>query len=301
VVTPVRTTALRIRAAFDAVGIKGALHVEDLADSASEVNVDAGQRMPLASLVKLHVAVAVARAIDAGTLSPTGRVRVGVRRTRGPTGLAAMRDPVSMSIRDLVFLMLSVSDNAACDALFDAVGADAVAAVTDDLGLRGTVIRGRLRDLLESIPHDLGADPEDVAVALARPGALQALRALDPGRTTGGTARDLTRLLRMVWRDEAASPQACAELRRTLGLQVWPHRLAAGFPEDDVVVSGKTGTLPGFRAEAGVIELPSDRAYAVAVLTRSDQLALNHPRVDATIGTTARMAVMALEDAHVRS
>jgi beta-lactamase class A len=99
----------------------------------------------------------------------------------------------------------------------------------------------------------------------------------------------------MVWRDEAASPEACAELRRALGMQVWPHRLSAGFPEDDVVVSGKTGTLPGFRAEAGVIELPSDRIYAAAVVTRSEQPALNHPRVDAAIGATARMAVMALE------
>ncbi len=92
------------------------------------------------------------------------------------------------------------------------------------------------------------------------------------------------------------SASACAELRRMLALQVWPHRLAAGFPEDETLVSGKTGTLPGLRAEAGVVELPTGRAYAVAVFTRSRATPLNQPRVDAAIGAAARIAILALEE-----
>jgi beta-lactamase class A len=296
VVNP-RTGAVvaRIRGAFHTVGVRGWLHVQDMGDPTREVDVDAGHRVPLASVFKLLVAVAVAREIDAGRLQATSRVRVGARRTAGPTGLAAMRDPVAMSVRDLVLLMLTVSDNAACDVLYDLVGSDAVAAVPSALGLRATTVRGAARDFLGSIPTDLGVEPREVASALTSPGALERLSVLDPARTTSGTPRDLTRLLRLVWRDEAASAAGCQELRRALALQVWPHRLAAGFPEDDVVVSGKTGTVPALRAEAGVVERPAGRSFAITVVTRSETAALNLPRVDAAIGACARMAVDALD------
>ena len=50
------------------------------------------------------------------------------------------------------------------------------------------------------------------------------------------------------------------ELRAVLGVQAWSHRLASGFPFDDVRVSGKTGTLPTLRHEAGGRRIPRRRA-----------------------------------------
>lgn len=251
--------------------------------------------MPLASTFKLHVAVALARAIDAGEIDPRETIRVGARRTSGPTGLAAMRDPVRMSVRDLAYLMLAVSDNAACDALYDRLGPEAMDRTLSDLGLRNTTLRGCCRDLTRSMAADVGvSDPADVPGRLQDPGVLERLAVLDPGRTSCSTPREMTRLLGALWRDRAASPEACAEVRRLLGLQVWPHRLAAGFPADDVAVSGKTGTLPSLRIEVGTIELGSGRRFAVAVFTRSPEPTFNLPQADAVIGATARMAVEAL-------
>ncbi|WP_067796246.1 serine hydrolase [Actinomadura formosensis] len=70
-----------------------------------------------------------------------------------------------------------------------------------------------------------------------------------------------------------------------------PHRLASGFPYDDVVVSGKTGTLPTLRNEVGAVEHPDGARYAVAVFTRALLPAAVLPRADAVIGTTARQAI----------
>jgi len=294
VTTP--STVARLRATFTATGTRGWLYAQDIAAPGHELDLDGGQRVPLASTYKLLVAVAVLRACDTGHLALRQRIRVGARRTPGPTGLGAMRDPVSASVRDLLLMMLTVSDNAAADVLHQLVGDDGVQAVADDLGMRSTTVRGRVRDFVLSVPADLGVPLEDVPAALARPGALDRLSCLDPARTTSGSPRDLCRLLRAIWTDGAASAPACAELRRLLALQVWPHRLAAGFPEDEVLVSGKTGTLPGLRAEAGVVELPTGRAYAVAVVTRSGPIPLNQPRVDAAIGAAARIAVLTLEE-----
>jgi beta-lactamase class A len=80
-------------------------------------------------------------------------------------------------------------------------------------------------------------------------------------------------------------------MRRMLRLQLFRHRLASGFPSDDVVVAGKTGTLLTLRNEIGVVEMPDERRYAIAVFTKSHRSPLNDPAADAVIGTAARLAV----------
>jgi beta-lactamase class A len=104
----------------------------------------------------------------------------------------------------------------------------------------------------------------------------------------------MTRLLTAVWRDEACTPEHGSAIRRVLGLQVWPHRLASGFPFDDVHVAGKTGSLPTVRNEVGVVEYPDGGRYAVAVFTRTARTSALQPAADAVIGTAARLAVDAL-------
>ncbi len=83
-------------------------------------------------------------------------------------------------------------------------------------------------------------------------------------------------------------------MRRMLDFQVWPHRLASGFPYDDIRVSGKTGTLPTMRHEIGVVDYPDGGRYAVAVLTQAASTAAIQPRVDAAIGIVGGLAVEAL-------
>jgi beta-lactamase class A len=80
-------------------------------------------------------------------------------------------------------------------------------------------------------------------------------------------------------------------MRNVLRLQVWPHRLSSGFPDDDVLVAGKTGTLPPLRSEVGVVELPGGRRVAAAVFTRSHRASFSDPAADAVIGAAARLAV----------
>lgn len=89
-------------------------------------------------------------------------------------------------------------------------------------------------------------------------------------------------------------------MRRMLRLQVCRHRLASGFPGDDVRVAGKSGSFLDLRSEVGVVELPNGHRCAVAVFIRSGiATPLADPTVDAVIGTAARLAVDLLHDAAV--
>lgn len=289
--------ASRVAVAFREAGVTGYLHVVDI-DTGREVGAGADEPVVLASVFKVPLLVAFFRQVAAGVLDPAEQVTLRPEgRTSGPTGVSAMLDDVRMSLRDLAFLMITVSDNAAADALLERVGLDTVNATVAAFGLARTHVTGGGRDLLDALLTDAGAgDFGGVWARLDEPGVAARIRALDPACTSRATPREMTRLLTLIWSDEAAPPDGCAAMRRLFGLQVWPHRLASGFPYDDVVVSGKTGTLLTIRNEVGAVEYPDGRRYAVAVFTRSLIPTPVHPQADAVIGTAARLAVESLRD-----
>ncbi|MGW0469895.1 serine hydrolase [Streptomyces coeruleorubidus] len=281
----------RIHAAFADAGVTGRLHAVDI-DRGAQLDAGADQPVCTASVHKLCLLVTLHEQAAAGFLDLTEQVECPPEgRTAGPTGLAAMLDGAQLSLRDLAYLMMSVSDNAAADLLLARVGLDAVNRTTARLGLTGTHAVHTFGELLATIKEDAGPGG---ARSLADPHVVARLRALDPARTNHSTPRDMTRLLAAVWRDEACTPEHGAAIRRVLGLQVWPHRLASGFPFDDVHVAGKTGSLPTVRNEVGVVEYPDGGRYAVAVFTRTARTSALQPAADAVIGTAARLAVDAL-------
>ncbi|MFF4635482.1 serine hydrolase [Streptomyces olivaceus] len=284
-------TAARLDAAFADAGVTGWLHAVDI-DSGAQTGTGADQPVCTASVHKVCVLVTLHELAAAGSLDLTEQVECPpAGLTPGPTGLAAMLDPVRLSLRDAAFLMMSVSDNTAADLLLRRVGRDAVNRTTARLGLTRTRMAYGFGEMLATMREDAGPAG---ARALADPHVIARLRALDPARTNRGTPRDMTRLLGALWRDETCPAEYGAAMRRIMGLQVWPHRLASGFPFDDVHVAGKTGTLPTLRNEVGVVEYPDGGRYAVAVFTRTANPAATLPAADAVIGTAARIAVDAL-------
>lgn len=282
-----------IEQVFRSAGVTGWLHATDI-DTGHEVGLGADEPVVLASVFKVPLLIELYRQAERGMLDLTEAVRVPAssRTSAGGTGLTAMLDDAELSLRDLAYLMIAVSDNAAADVLLARVGRDSVNAFLAGLGLNGTRVAHDCREMFAHMLADAGVDDMSaLSEACADPAVVARLRVLVPALTSHGTPRELTRLLGMIWRDEAAAPASCAAVRRLMGLQVWPHRLAAGFPFDDVAVSGKTGTLPTLRNEIGVVEYPDGGRYAVAVFTCSFSTAQNQPKADAAIGSAARIAI----------
>lgn len=275
----------RITAAFADAGVTGRLHALDI-DSGATISVAATHLTPTSSLHKVCLLATLYREAAAGRLDRTRQLAVTpAERTPGLSGIAVMRDTVRMSLRDLATLTVAVSDNAAADVLWREVGLDTVNRTMAELGLADTVAvhdMAAIRDALRARP------------SLSDPATLDDLSVLNPSLTNRSTARQLAELFAAIWRDEVCTGDLGAELRSLLGLQAWTHRMASGFPFDDVRVSGKTATLPTLRHEAGVVEYPDGGRYAVAVFTRAASTAAILPAADAVIGTAARIAVDAL-------
>jgi beta-lactamase class A len=273
--------AMDLTRLFDQAGCTGSLHVVRLS-SGGEIVHDADRPHVLASVVKVPIGLEFYAQVDAARLDPTETVTLAPgTRTPGPVGISQCRDPVVMSLRDLCFLMLTISDNAATDAVTDAVGIDAVNRRLDAIGCRETVVAESLSDMLEGVAADLdhasyaelvaAQNGEMGPVTQARandPARVDRCRALDPLRASRTTARDATRLLAAVWSGTAAGAEACANLRRVMSQQV-TRRLAPAVLDGGTLVAKSGALLRRQRNEIALITDPDGEAYAVAVFTRA--------------------------------
>lgn len=282
-----------------AVGVEVRLH-------ACQVDGDAaagiGEHDPVvtASVFKVPVAVALADRVHRGELDLAQEFTV-IPDTGPPSpyGLATFRNPARLALDELALLMIGISDNVATDLVLATVGKPAVADLLARLGLKVTAVPQDCREILDGVREDLALDYDDDERSLEDLPVerIRALRALQPEQTCRTTPEEMTRLLGMVWRDEAAAAPACANVRRWLGLQVWPHRLSSGFPGANVKISAKTGTLPTVRNEAGVVEFAGGGRYAVAVFTTAADATSRVPARDHFIGEAATLAVDYLREA----
>lgn len=290
-------------------GVSGFVHTIDI-DTGVEIGLDADTPAVAASVFKVPVLVELCRQYSEGLRSPVERINVAAdeRRTDGPTGLSVMLDDVDLSLRDLSFWMMSVSDNRATDLIVDLLGYEAINATIAKFGLTTTAVVRDCAGLFETISEDLGDGYEEVVAAMEAGGsanalraALKSTRAANALQTNHTTPRDITTLLAAIWRDEVIGAEAAAEVRRVMGLQAWPHRLTAGFPDSGIKVSGKTGTLFYTRNEAGVVEFPDGGRYAVGVFLLEPTEETRNPNADRLIGTLARTAVDYLRTSQTES
>lgn len=282
-----------IQREWTATGLTGSLLARHLG-TGEELGFGADEAWPLASVVKLPVALVVLDAFARGELDPAEPFELDPAvTTSGPTGVAAFRHPGRVAAEDLLQLALAVSDNAATDLLLDRIGRAEVAARIVALGFPEIVLRHSMRAIY-------GTSGTVTAAGLAltgggrTPGGGHVIDELDPTRANVGTARSLVTLLARVWADDVGASGVAERLRAMLGHQLVRHRLAVELVSDEVRVRSKTGTFLDLRHEAGVVELGDTERVAVAVLTRSSVPAAVQMEAELAIGHAARLAVEAL-------
>jgi beta-lactamase class A len=259
----------------------GSLHARAVTGG-KEFAFDADRPHVMASVVKVPIGLEFYAQVDRGILRAAEPMTLlPERRTPGPVGISQFADPVTMSLGDLAYLMLTISDNVAADSVTEAVGIDNVNARLMRIGCRNTQVVGTLQTMLDECANDLGhATYADLLAAQsgARGAAAQAqstdpdridqCRALNPLAASRTTARDATRMLSAISEGTAATPSACERLRSVMGRQL-TRRLAPAVP-DGWALAAKSGGLFGrVRNEIALISDPGGEAYAVAVLTRA--------------------------------
>jgi len=284
----VTTDALREELADG--GLRGSFLVRDLR-SGDEIGIDPDVEFPLASLVKVPLAIATLDRVRTGELDGAEQVlvRPGVA---GPPGLSRFRHPASVAVEDLVYLSTSISDGTAADALFALTPPAEVGRRLRDLGVRGIAVRHPISDLTDTPAERF--DPAEVhlahtlAIGARTSGRGHPVPQLDVSRASSGTARAMADLLQELWTPTRIDPDVAARVRELLAHNVLRQRLAPDFTSDSSTWSSKTGTLLNLRHEAGVVEHDDGQAFAVVALTESRVAAAAQPEAEALMGRVAR-------------
>jgi beta-lactamase class A len=210
------------------------------------VSYRADEVFPSASLIKLAVLVEVFRRFEEEGYPLDRRLRMTAEDQVGGSGvLQDLATPSYWSVRDLVTLMITVSDNTATNLLIDHLGVDRINATASALGLSQT----RLVRRLERLPVPRGPEYNQTTAA-------------DMGRLLYAMARGQVVSL-------AASRRMLALLERCQGplcIAAPPRPRWAGSALPPALrVAHKTASLADARHDAGVVAGPHG-AYVAAVL-----------------------------------
>jgi N-acetylated-alpha-linked acidic dipeptidase len=131
----------RLRQVRDTIDGRMAVYVENVA-TGERVAIDADSSYETFSVIKVPLMATVLERVREGRLSLTDRIRLSVEQRRIPSGVLYALDPgLAPTVRDLLTLMIIISDNQATDALGDLVGREAVTGFMRRLGLPNTLLR----------------------------------------------------------------------------------------------------------------------------------------------------------------
>jgi beta-lactamase class A len=280
----------RVQAEFEALvlaleaGLKGVLgfcarHLE----SGDTIGVKADQRFPMASTCKVAIAGALLARVDGGEVSLDQMVSISLRDC-DETGEIAQSIPhpgVSLSVANLLELMLTQSNNNATDRILAMAGGPA--AVTGWLRKVGIVDMQVDRTVNELLNKFYGFPPSSASTKTFRERWKTAEereqadglpnREFDESPQDTTTPAAMVQLLALLY----DSPLLGDERRHLLSqimcrCETGPDRIKGRLPPA-TVVAHKTGTVGGTVNDVGLIHLPRDRGrIAIAIYTKKSPL-----------------------------
>ncbi len=221
-------------------------------ETGEEVAINADQPMDTMSVIKIPLMAAAFRQIEAGKFALADRVPLTDAAKRPGTGIIRSLDPgVQLTVKDLLTLMIIVSDNTATDLIYDKVGGpEAVNRLMAEWGLKSIRATGTADAWFKA----LRAAPSVEAFHRE-------------AKTPFGLSspRDMGRLLERIQKGEAIDKQASDLMLQMLRGQVYSSRLpryVSGYR-----IAHKTGDfLPYIGNDVGILESPT-RHIIMSVFT----------------------------------
>lgn len=251
-----------------------AIHIE----SGRRVDFHASDRFPMASTFKVPIAVQILSRVDRGEIRLDQMITLEPHDLHPGSGELSnlLKQPgVSLSVRNLMELMLLISDNSATDIVLRlAGGPEAVTSKMRELGITGINVN---RPTVRLISEWLGADlpPEKdwtpelfgklySAVPPAARAAAEAKFNTDPRDTAQPSA--MADLLLKIYSKKLHKPETAELLLDIMRrCQTGDARIKGMLPPE-TVVAHKTGSIGGTINDVGIVTLPDNAGHVVLAL-----------------------------------
>lgn len=252
-------------------------------ESGEEIHLNADESFPLCSVLKIPVLVEAFRQLRQGKFTLEDRWELtSAEKNIGSGILTYMQDGLMPTVRDLLTLMIIISDNTATDMVMHRLGVDQINHTMHDLGLADIHMALTIRGIFDEMLGD-ASDPARLFVDLDKhktaPPINRESRAFSNGPDNNvSTPRAMTRLLTMIYCGEIIDRAACDEMLYILLQQQLNARLPLFLPYG-VPFAHKTGTLAGIRNDAGVLYCSEQSHVAITVFARWDTEAVKDDKV----------------------
>jgi beta-lactamase class A len=209
--------------------------------SGKTILVDEGRVFPSASTIKLLIMSELMKEIEGGKRRLDEVVVLREEAKTGGDGILKELDAGhGFSLKEMITLMIIMSDNTATNILIDMVGMDAVNRRADELGMRETKLQRKMMD------------------AAAR----------KAGRDNFTCAGDMLRFLETTYEGSNVSKERSDLMLSIMKKQQATGRLDLYLPVDEegLVIAHKTGDLDRLEHDVGIVYSPGC-AYIICVLT----------------------------------
>jgi beta-lactamase class A len=264
-------------------GVTGvtAIHLE----TGRRVSFNGSDRFPMASTFKVPIAVQLLARVDAGEVKLDQMIEI--RQSDLHPGSGTLSDlfnkgGLALSVRNLMELMLLISDNSATDVLLRvAGGAEAVTSRMRGLGIEGINVNRSTALLIADwlgatgLPSEEKWSPDlfDSAFGMVKPEDQKAAaKRFDLDARDTSTPDAMAALLERIYRKDLLKEKSADLLLDIMKrCQTGQARLKGLLPEG-TEVAHKTGTIGGSTNDVGIITLPDNAGHvAIAVFVKSSE------------------------------
>jgi len=267
-----------VRSSVGQIGVS-AKHLES--GLGFEINGDTF--FPMASVVKLPILIEVMAQIHEGKMSLSEEVELYEKDQFYEGGLLSELDApgVTLSVSNLINLMMMYSDNTAADILLHRVGMTSINSRLRSFGIENVLVNRSIRALLieywgmefekyQTFPRDefpgilkkwMKENPE----ALKKGAHEYSLATICPA-----TPKAINHLLEMIFKKEILDAPTCERILDIMRKCQTGTKRIRGLLPADTDVAHKTGTVGGTVNDCGIIYLPEKLGHvALSVMSKN--------------------------------
>ena len=258
-------------------------------ESGEQVDVNGDEPFPMASTFKIPILTTACRQLVRGEINLDTRVSLSDGdKSLGSGILPYFESGLQPTVRDLLTLMMIISDNTATDMMVDTLGGAAVIeGVMREIGLREIYFKHNCKELLRYLFPDEVVDLplEELIAWSAKNDILRDGLAFSKGPENNVcTAKAMNKLLHMIYSGELFDGDVRETALDILLKQQFNVRLSRFLPLG-TKVAHKTGTIGGIRNDSGIIAISDSNHVILTIFTEWDEApfwdkpAAHHQRV----------------------